>query len=90
MHYVTNNRFFLIKEYKAPQMQKQTIDKIEIFVTRSCNEKRGKLKRWPFKENEKTERERETKRERGKEKKEKHKRKSSYFLWFTESKLKVK
>lgn len=70
MHYVTNNRFFLIKEYKAPQMQKQTIDKIEIFVTRSCNEKRGKLKRWPFKENEKTERERERDKERKRERKE--------------------
>ena len=44
-------------------MQKQTIDKIEIFVTRSCNEKRGKLKRWPFKENEKP-KERERQREK--------------------------
>lgn len=51
-------------------MQKQTIDKIEIFVTRSCNEKRGKLKRWPFKENEKTERERERDKERKRERKE--------------------
>lgn len=74
MHYITNNRFFLIKEYKAPQMQKQTIDKIEIFVTRSCNEKRGKLKRWPFKENEKTERERDKERKRERKERETQKK----------------